>query len=210
MTENKHNVYIIKNHINDKVYIGQTSQKVHARFRQHIKSSSVRLRHSYKLSDAIKQYGKENFYFQVLKSGLNQEEADKWEVYYINLYDSYYNGYNSTFGANERFIHTEQDIKKLKECVSDGIPVTEISEIFQLSTATIRRTMNDLGIKYLEKSITKDILLKYKDTHTNIALAEMFNVSPATITRRFKKFEIKRGTGCMNHLNPQNHKKKYK
>ena len=43
-----------------------------------------------------------------------------------------------------------------------------------------------------------------KDIKTNKEMAKELNVSTATITRAFKKFNIKRGTGCSNTLNKQN------
>ena len=94
--ERSYSIYIIKNKINKKVYIGQTCQSPKERFAQHMKPSTHKTRGSYKLYNAIKKYGKENFYFEVLEKNISKKEIDEKEIYYINLYDSYYNGYNST------------------------------------------------------------------------------------------------------------------
>ena len=46
-------IYIIKNKINDKVYIGQTTMTVHERFMVHLKPSTQKIRRNYKLYNAI-------------------------------------------------------------------------------------------------------------------------------------------------------------
>lgn len=63
MNQNRaYSIYIIKNTINNKVYIGQTSQSVDERFREHMKPSTIKKRGNYKIYNAIEKYGKENFY----------------------------------------------------------------------------------------------------------------------------------------------------
>ena len=56
-------IYIIKNTVNEKVYIGQTLQGSDVRFNQHLKllkSNENQLIHK-----AIKNYGKVKFYYEV-------------------------------------------------------------------------------------------------------------------------------------------------
>ena len=48
-------IYIIKNKINDKVYIGQTTQAVDERFKQHCKPSEHK-RHKYTLYRAMTKF----------------------------------------------------------------------------------------------------------------------------------------------------------
>ena len=54
-------IYIIKNNINEKVYIGQTTMTVHERFMMHMKPSTTKQRSGYKLYMAVKKYGKEHY-----------------------------------------------------------------------------------------------------------------------------------------------------
>lgn len=70
---------------------------------------------------------------------------------------------------------------------------------------TIQRTLHSLNLWY-RKKITKEDLLK-NINKTNIDIAKELGVSTATITRSFKKYKIKRGKGCSNHLMPQNQKR---
>ena len=91
-------IYIIKNDINNKVYIGQTIQGSEERFKQHLKllkSNEKQLIHK-----AIKKYGKEHFYFEVLEDNIDIEYLDDREEYWIAKYDSVNKGYNLCDGAS--------------------------------------------------------------------------------------------------------------
>lgn len=50
------------------------------------------------LYQAIRKYGVENFSFEVLEE-CDISLLDEKEVYYINLYNSYKEGYNATLGG---------------------------------------------------------------------------------------------------------------
>lgn len=91
-------VYIIKNTINNKVYIGQAinTQK---RFTSHKSRSKLDLDNSI-LHKAMKKYGIENFYVEILESQIkNYNEREK---YWISKFNSIYpNGYNILKGGEE-------------------------------------------------------------------------------------------------------------
>jgi len=48
---------------------------------------------------AMRKYGEENFYIELLETVAIESLNDR-EKYWIKQYDSYYNGYNSTFGGD--------------------------------------------------------------------------------------------------------------
>lgn len=58
-------VYIIKNKINDLVYIGQTKGKLKYRFNKHIYSANVQNRTN-KFHTAIRDLGSDNFFIESL------------------------------------------------------------------------------------------------------------------------------------------------
>lgn len=94
-------IYILKNKINNKVYIGQTTQGSKVRFKQHLKllkSNQTQLIHK-----AIKKYGKENFYYEVLYENIdNYEQLNKLEEECILKYNSLTpNGYNMCPGGQK-------------------------------------------------------------------------------------------------------------
>ena len=82
-------IYIIKNNINTKVYIGQTIQTLGKRFSNHKIASNFEDTKFYR---AIRKYGKENFYIELIEE-VPQEELNNRECYWIKFYDSYYNLY---------------------------------------------------------------------------------------------------------------------
>lgn len=90
-------IYIIKNTVNDKVYIGQTTQTIERRWNQHI-SKSKDLSCNSILYKEIRRIGIENFSIHMLEKCYDNE-LDNKEKYYINKYNSYINGYNSTLGG---------------------------------------------------------------------------------------------------------------
>ena len=100
-------IYKITNKINGKVYIGQ-SIHIERRWKEHCRQSTNSV-----ISDAIKQYGKENFIFEVIEE-CNQEELNEKEEYYIQLYNSIVpNGYNVTEISNTdytSYAFTSKDI----------------------------------------------------------------------------------------------------
>ena len=96
-------IYCIKNLVNEKCYIGQ-SIKIKKRLYQHIKSVN---KVDVALYRAINKYGLENFEVSVLetvqtKTSLNELKSilDDLEKKYIQEYNSYNNGYNSTLGGD--------------------------------------------------------------------------------------------------------------
>lgn len=171
-----------------------------------MKPSTCKQRGSYKIYNAINKYGKENFYYEILEQNIDEDLIDDLEIYYIELYNSYENGYNSTRGGDSKSISKIQDVEKLKEMFYEGKTYTEMSEYFKVNKATIQRTLYSLGLKRTN-TVSKEYLMKNKDIKTNKQMAEELNVSTATITRSFKKYGISRGTGSSNHLNKQNQSK---
>lgn len=199
----KYSIYIIKNTVNEKVYIGQTCQTVKERFNQHLRPSTIKKRGSYKIYNAIEKYGKENFYYEILEEGISKDDINNKEIYYIEQFDSYNNGYNSTHGGDSKVIYKINDIDKLTKLYNENKTYLEIAECFGVNKATVQRTLNSIGLKRV-KTITKEYLLENKDIKTNEEMAKELGVSAATITRRFQEYDIKRGTGSTNHMKKQN------
>ena len=79
--------------MNQKVYIGQTSETIEKRFARHM--GYQKNEHDTKFYRAIRKYGKDNFKIEAIDFADTQEELDQKEIYYIKLYDSVKNGYNS-------------------------------------------------------------------------------------------------------------------
>ena len=86
-------VYLITNKINGKPYVGQTTQKLERRIKEHKRSDLY-------IDRAIRKYGWENFTVEVLKVCGSKEELDYWEKYFIKARNTRSpNGYNLTDGG---------------------------------------------------------------------------------------------------------------
>jgi len=91
----KTHVYKLTNKVTGRVYIGISRNPI-KRFAQH------RQRKIAKLGLALAEYGAENFELEILRSCEERFEAAYiWEIYYIGLYNSIENGYNSHFDVTK-------------------------------------------------------------------------------------------------------------
>ena len=125
-------IYKITNKINQKVYVGQ-SIHMEARWQQH-KREALGDRSNTKLYQAMREYGIDNFVFEIIEQCLEKELNEK-EQYWISFYDSFQNGYNSNKGGLGE-IFDRSEIFKLWD---DGKSIKEILEITRIkSKETIR------------------------------------------------------------------------
>lgn len=88
-------VYVHKNKINGKCYVGITSQNPELRWQ-----NGNGYRTQTKFYNAIRKYGWNGFFHQIMATGLTEEEAKLMEQKLIKFYDSYNNGYNATLGGD--------------------------------------------------------------------------------------------------------------
>jgi len=99
-------IYKITNLINNKSYIGKSLDIEH-RFREH----KAGIRSNIHLQNSIKKYGIENFDFSIIEE-CDRDECSLRERYWIEFYDSFRSGYNSTTGGeNEPGWHLSEDSK---------------------------------------------------------------------------------------------------
>lgn len=93
-------IYIIKNQINGKVYIGKTSKSIEERWKKHLKNADLKINR--RLYDSINKYGKDKFIISEIDSTEDINLIDEMESWYIYLFRSknpeY--GYNMTYGGD--------------------------------------------------------------------------------------------------------------
>lgn len=116
----KGKIYKITNKKNDLVYIGCTINSLKRRFHEHL-YRCFKTDYKSKLYNSIKKYGQENFTIELI------EECDlsviyKTEKKYIEQYDSYNNGLNSTLGGDGclGYTHSQEIRKKISENTKNG------------------------------------------------------------------------------------------
>ena len=91
-------IYKITNQINNKVYIGLTTTTIKNRWKEHI-GAIGRYKDKRPLYAAMSKYGIDNFSIEELEECDDLILAER-EIYWIDYYNSYYNGYNATFGGD--------------------------------------------------------------------------------------------------------------
>lgn len=90
-------LYMITNRINNKKYIGITTNSLDYRWRHHL--YAVNRGSNTKLAKAIRKYGKANFDIKLLKTTNSKKKLRDLEIKYINHYNSVEKGYNSVIGG---------------------------------------------------------------------------------------------------------------
>lgn len=176
-----------------KYYIGQTIDE-NSRRKNFF---SVKQRYGgYKIDRARKKYSPENFEYTVLIKviGDDPEEVKQYlntlEIGFIRIYDSFNNGYNSTWGGDSftGYIMTEEHRNKLVESHIGKHPskesiekrrATMLSKNIHLSESA-KKKLSDrmkgntltLGHKHSKESIEKMILAQKKSVETRRKISE--------------------------------------
>lgn len=108
-------IYKITNLIDGKVYIGQTTQTIDARIREHKKR--IKSGRDCPLYSAIRVFGWEAFSIEVIDKAATRTELNEKEVYWIAKYNCVTPlGYNLTKGGSGTlgYRHTDKDKSKMR------------------------------------------------------------------------------------------------
>lgn len=134
-------IYVIKNHINSKKYVGKTTRTVEIRFKEHLNNIYERNNCLYL---AMRKYGKENFYAEELEK-CDNEILDIREKYWIEYFDTYKQGYNETLGGEGMPLINYDE--RLKEYLNQNLSIRDISKITGISTNSISAYYNTIFSK---------------------------------------------------------------
>lgn len=106
-------IYKVTNTINEKVYIGQTTQTLHKRRVRH-ESGSRKKNTTIHFHRALKRHLLENFHWEILEYCDNKTQLNDMEYHYIMQFNSYKKGYNSSLGGEGSCGRICTDITKEK------------------------------------------------------------------------------------------------
>lgn len=136
-------IYKITNKVNNKSYIGQTTQTLEKRWKKHLNQ----LNDNTYFHRAIKKYGANNFLKEILEDNIFNEKLDEREIYWIAKEGTYIDngGYNLTVGGKSTPHRVRKlsdiEIKEIKKLLKDTkISQKEISEKFNVDFSTISDT----------------------------------------------------------------------
>lgn len=133
-------IYCIQNDINNKVYIGKTIYTIERRFKEHLKDAKNH-RYISKLHRAILKYGQEHFYPIILEE-CDDSLLNEKEKYYIQKYNSVYEGYNISFGGDGE---SQTDFNLIEQLFLKGHNITQISELTKHTRKTISSRLKKAG-----------------------------------------------------------------
>lgn len=145
-------IYRIWNDVNDKSYIGKTINSIERRFKEHCSEANSERAKNRPLYKAINKYGIEHFHIQLVEECDESILAER-EIYWIETFHSYSNGYNATFGGDGKILYNHDEMVALYE---QGFTCKDISEKIGCSVDivynAIRRTGLDTHINAYKKN----------------------------------------------------------
>jgi len=131
-------IYMIKNIINDKKYIGQTTRNIQKRIYEYKSAFNLNNHNNPYLYNSFNKYGWDNFEFSIIDTAQSIDELNDKEINYI----SQYNTTNKKLGYN------------IESGGRNSIPTTETLE---------KMSKSHLGIKQTENWINKRIAVAGSD-----------------------------------------------
>ena len=136
-------IYKITNNINDKIYIGQTNYTLSERLHQHYLDSKKQHRKNRPLYQAINKYGIENFSIELIEETNNPLER---EIYWIEYYGSFKNGYNATMGGNgKRYLDYDLIISTYNQLQN----INKVAKILNVDQGSISTILNMYNINII-------------------------------------------------------------
>lgn len=189
-------IYIIRNTVNSKVYIGQTKVSIKLRFQNHL--SAARCGKDYVIGKAIRKYGEDKFYIELLEECL-ASELNQREIYWISFFKSTDNrfGYNMSKGGNVPITQKELDAKLVISMFNSGIPAYKIAKILHTEVAKVSRVLRNNNIDYglalqkLSKSKELEIVELYTKGYSTLDIGRHFNINKSTVRRVLLRYNIK-------------------
>lgn len=182
-------IYIITNHVNGKLYVGQTTKTIEHRWKIHVYNATYGF--DYLFYKAIRKHGKDSFSIQEFCTVSTAEIANELERALIFLLRTHEveQGYNSTLGgtgthASESLKHKmkraalQREAEKRKNRPKNLIPVVKTPKILEHKPRPYK-----VNLPMSEE----EIVSKYEAGQSITSLAKELNTSDLTIRRRITK-----------------------
>lgn len=140
-------IYKIENKITHNIYIGQTVQTLAQRWGNHVHAALTEGHKDYTcpLHNAIRKYGKEVFEKTIIEE-CPVDKLNEREVYWIQQYNSYNDGYNAALGGegHQKYDYTEI-IKYFQE---HGNSLVDTCKYFHIYDQVVYTALQNAGIDY--------------------------------------------------------------
>lgn len=186
-------IYKVTNVINNKIYIGQTIQSIKNRWYRHCSKSGLsKSEMNTHFKKAILKYGKENFRIEILEI-CDSKLLNEREKHYINYYDSYRHGYNSTLGGQDgsKPFKTSKEIDlQIIELYNYGFSLRELGKEFNLDKTTVKgilirhniKIRNTRTYKY-DKHTRENIINDFTKGFSRKEIIEKYKISKSYLSQ---------------------------
>lgn len=168
------NIYIIKNKVNNKLYVGQTTN-VEKRWKEHKYHGIHDENTSIYLYNAMKKYGIDNFTIEVIEKDIPLDQINDKETYWIKKLNTLKpNGYNLTLGgegtkgyimsedtkhlisekAKERYsgMSEEEKLEMISRLPKDGYDLDKMNEGYKNWLINATKTVKEESYKKAVKT----------------------------------------------------------
>lgn len=182
-------IYLIVNNINGKLYVGKTYTTLEKRFKEHVNDSKKEKNKNRPLYRAINKYGYDNFIIIPIKT-FKESILEEKEKYYIQLFDTYSNGYNATLGGDSRkYLNLSK--KEILNAIENNKSMNQAAKSLNIDPSTLKKFATSFNIKYkkvdrqeLYSKLTREeaISIKYSNKKQK-DLAQEYNVTKWIISK---------------------------
>lgn len=183
----------------NKIYIGKSESSVETRWKEHCRAAFLPSHGDYNFPfhRAIRKYGIDNFIIETIDKTDNSEILKEKEKYWINFYNSYYQGYNATLGGDGQSKYNYDDI--VNYYLTHNNSMVETCKYFQIYDQVVYAALKSKEIDY--KNLPKKNAPK-KNKNGKILCVELnktFN-SMAEIDNYFNKVVHPNIRRCLNGI----------
>lgn len=183
-------VYILKNTIDELVYIGSTTQPLQTRLREH--KSRARRNRKYRVYDVMREYGVDNFYIEPLQENVEKDDLLAVEQEYIKGYPDKSKLLNTKYGISY------SDMQYIVDAYKAGKRVKEIAAERGHCSKNVSRILKEHGVELFDWNECQRIEMSEEDLRrlyvdemkTAPEIAEIYNTSHQTVLKRLKKYNI--------------------
>jgi group I intron endonuclease len=134
-------VYLIRNRINSKVYVGKTSQSLERRWQQHVWTARSKKIFNWPLHNAIRKYGADAFAIEPICEATTLTELNTLERFHIAQYcgTDPKIGYNRTTGGDgvAGIFKFRLSKRELGAAIRLGLSVQDIADLEHVSRITV-------------------------------------------------------------------------
>ena len=132
----------------NKIYVGKSESSMETRWKEHCRAAFLPSHGDYNFPfhRAIRKYGLDNFIVETIDKTDDSEELKEKEKYWINFYNSYYQGYNATLGGDGQSKYNYDDI--VNYYLTHNNSMVETCKYFQIYDQVVYAALKSKEIDY--------------------------------------------------------------